>query len=424
MADVSVSEPSWAYKGWPHRAQGTSLDAVVAEELNLFADDFLFPVATISVDALDHNISTMATFCEHNGVSLAPHAKTTMSPEIIARQIASGSWAITAATASQARTFRQFGVGRILIAHEVVDPAAVRWIANELDRFPDVEIMCLVDSIAAVDAMNKALVDVPGQRPIDVLVELGHLNGRSGCRSVDEAVQVGQHAAASSRLRLVGVEGYEGMIPAVDDDHSGVDEFLHRVRETAERLDALSLFDELDEIVLTAGGSTFPDRVVMVLGEVDGLSKPSRVVIRSGCYVTHDSGMYEDGGPFGRRAPMLNYPPLQAAMTVWSYVVSRPEPDLAILGFGKRDASFDAGYPTPLFVRRNGGVEPLDDNTVEVFSLNDQHAYVRVGLDADLAVGDVVGCGISHPCTTFDKWRAIPLINADYDVVGAIRTFF
>ena len=121
---------------------------------------------------------------------------------------------------------------------------------------------------------------------------------------------------------------------------------------------------------------------------------------------------------------MLNYPPLQAAMTVWSYVVSRPEPDLAILGFGKRDASFDAGYPTPLFVRRNGGVEPLDDNTVEVFSLNDQHAYVRVGLDADLAVGDVVGCGISHPCTTFDKWRAIPLINADYDVVGAIRTFF
>ena len=123
MVDLSLSEPSWVYKGWPHRESDTSLDEVVADGLNLFADDFLFPVATISVDALDHNISIMATFCQDNDVSLAPHAKTTMSPEIIDRQLASGSWAITAATASQARTFRQFGVSRILIAHEVIDPA-------------------------------------------------------------------------------------------------------------------------------------------------------------------------------------------------------------------------------------------------------------------------------------------------------------
>ena len=424
MVNLSMPEPSWAYKGWPNRDPGTSLDEVVAEGLNLFSDDFLFPVATISVDALDHNISTMAMFSEDNDVSLAPHAKTTMSPEIIDRQIASGAWAITAATASQARTFRQFGVKRILIAHEVVDPAAVRWIANELARYPDMEIMCLVDSIAAVEAMEQALADVSGQRPVDVLVELGHADGRTGCRSVDDAVRVGHRVGESERLRLVGVEGYEGMIPAADDDYSAVDEFLNRVRLTAEQLDGLGHFDGLAEIVLTAGGSSFPDRVVTMLGAVDELSKPIRVVIRSGCYVTHDSGMYANSGPFGKRAPMLNYPPLQAAMTVWSYVVSRPEPDLAILGFGKRDASFDVGYPKPLFIRRSGGIEPLDSGSAEVFSLNDQHAYVRVSHDADLAVGDVIGCGISHPCTTFDKWRAIPLVDSDFDVVGAIRTFF
>ena len=424
MVDLSPSEPSWVYKGWPHRSAETSLDEVVAEGLNLFADDFLFPVATISAEALRHNISTMAAFCDDNQVSLAPHGKTTMSPEIIDRQIKSGSWAITAATASQARTFRQFGVGRILIAHEVVDPAAVRWISNEIDDHPDVQIMCLIDSIAAADAMDRALANVPTQRPIDVLVELGHANGRTGCRSVDDAVEVAEHAAASPHLRVIGVEGYEGMISAAGDDYAAVDEFLSRILDSAERLDALGLLDQLDEIVLTAGGSTFPDRVALVLGSADGFSKPIRVVIRSGCYVTHDSGMYEDGGPFGRRAPMLDTPPLQAALTVWAYVVSRPEPGLAILGFGKRDASFDVGYPRPLFVRRDGRVESLDPDTVEVFSLNDQHAYVRVEHDADLVVGDIVGCGISHPCTTFDKWRAIPLINADYDVAGVIRTFF
>ena len=133
--------------------------------------------------------------------------------------------------------------------------------------------------------------------------------------------------------------------------------------------------------------------------------------------------MYEDGGPFGRRAQMLAYPKLRAALMVWSYVVSRPEDDLAILGFGKRDASYDVDLPKPLTVRR-AGIHQEVDNGLTVFSLNDQHAYVRVSPGFDLEVGDIVGCGVSHPCSTFDRWRALPLIDDDFTVVGAIRTYF
>ena len=56
--------------------------------------------------------------------------------------------------------------------------------------------------------------------------------------------------------------------------------------------------------------------------------------------------------------------------------------------------------------------------------MDDQHAYVRVGQGVEISVGDLVGCGISHPCTNFDKWRLIPLVDDDYTFVGAVRTFF
>ena len=41
-----------------------------------------------------------------------------------------------------------------------------------------------------------------------------------------------------------------------------------------------------------------------------------------------------------------------------------------------------------------------------------------------LAVGDRVGLGISHPCTTFDKWHWMPLVENDYRVSDAVAMHF
>ena len=423
MPAIVNSEASWQYKGWPYQSKPADLEAIVSAGLNIFNDDFLFPVATISARHLEHNIATVATFCEDQGISLSPHAKTTMSPEIIERQLAAGAWAITAATASQAQIFREFGVKRILIANQLVDPASARWVANELIENPDVQIMCLVDSTESVESMERALANTPETRPIGVLLELGAPHGRTGCRSLEEAIEVAHLVKSSSRLSLVGVEAFEGVVHATADEHSDVDDFLWRLRALAIRLDDLELFDHLEEIIVTAGGSMFPDRVVSILGGQWDMSKPTRLVIRPGCYVTHDSVLYTKLWPFGTRTPMDTYPALCPALTVWSYVVSRPEPDLAILGFGKRDASFDVDLPKPIVIRRDNSTREIDGE-LEVFDLNDQHAYVRVFAEFDIAVGDIVGCGISHPCTTFDRWRAIPLVDDDFDVVGSVRTFF
>lgn len=59
-----------------------------------------------------------------------------------------------------------------------------------------------------------------------------------------------------------------------------------------------------------------------------------------------------------------------------------------------------------------------------VTGMNDQHAYLALTRDADIRVGDLLCCGISHPCTTFDKWALLPTVDDDYRVTGAIRTYF
>ncbi len=413
----------WQQKGWPRELDGATSEDVAGLNLNLFTADFMFPILVLDEAAVDHNIRTMAQFCKDHGVSLAPHGKTPMSPELAQRQLEAGAWAITAATASQARIFRGFGVERVLIAHQLIDPAGVRWAWDELQEDPDARIICLVDSIDGVAAMEAALAGRGDGTPVDVLVELGVPGGRTGCRTIKDAVQVAHRAAASPRLRLVGTEGYEGVVDPAATDFAGVDAFLEEIRSLTERLAAESLFDHLDEVIVTAGGSTFPDRVVAVLNGNWDLGRPVRLVIRPGCYVTHDSRMYLDSGPFGKRTPMDDYPALQPALWLWSYVVSRPEPDLALLGFGRRDVSYDAHRPIPMAVHRADDVRHLAGE-LEVFGLNDQHAYVRVPRGFDLRVGDIVRCGISHPCTTLERWRVIPLIDDEFNVVGVVRTFF
>jgi len=176
-------------------------------------------------------------------------------------------------------------------------------------------------------------------------------------------------------------------------------------------------------VIVTAGGSAFPDRVVAELGGPLRVSRPVRLVLRSGCYLTHDAVHYNQLSPFGGRIPETG--PLEEALEVWGAVLSMPEPGLVLLGFGKRDVSYDMELPVPRLVK-TAGLEPPRPLRAEasIVALNDQHAFMKVGEEANLKVGDLVGCGISHPCTAFDKWRLIPVVDDGYQVLDAVLTYF
>ncbi|HXM55435.1 MAG TPA: alanine racemase [Candidatus Dormibacteraeota bacterium] len=377
--------------------------------------DLMLPVVVLRETALRHNLDLMARFCARHGVSLAPHGKTTMSPPLIARQLAAGAWGVTAASPAQARLFRAWGVQTIILANQVVDPVGLGWLAGELAGHPDARVLCLVDSEAAVALVDAALAG--RGRPLPVLLEMGLTGGRTGCRTVEDGLRVAAAIRASRSLALAGVECFEGVVH----DLERVDGALREVRAMAEALGRAGAFDHLEEVLVTAGGSAYFDRVVHHLVGGWELGRPVRVVLRSGCYLTHDSGDYERLSPFGGRLP--EWEPLRQALEVWGVVHSRPEPDLAIIGFGKRDVSYDVALPRPFRVRGRDGAEH-DAAGMEVFRLNDQHAYVRLPAGADLRVGDLLGCGLAHPCTVFDKWRSMPVVDDDGRVVGAVKTYF
>ncbi len=384
--------------------------------------DLPFPVLALRDADLLHNQATMSAYCAGHGVSLAPHGKTTMSRQLIRRQLDAGVWGMTAANPTQARAMRAFGATRVLIANQVIDPLGLRWMAAEMAAGGRAWIACLVDSLRGVELMEEALASSPADTRLPVLVELGERGHRTGCRTQEEAMQVAAAVGRAGHLRLVGVEGYEGVLghDAEPGTLAAVDAFLTRVRELALALARRGDFDGLDEILVTAGGSLYFDRVVAMLGQPWSLAQPVRLVLRGGCYLTHDHGTYQRVGPLGRRA---DGPELRPAMEIWALVQSRPEPDLAFLGFGKRDVSYDEGLPIPLRVRsRDGAAREAIGFTVT--RLNDQHGYLSLPAGDPLQVGDLVCCGLRHPCTVFDKWRAIPIVDEDYRVLELAETSF
>ncbi|HEY3184492.1 MAG TPA: amino acid deaminase [Gaiellaceae bacterium] len=421
--DELLEEPvDWRYKGRPAAREPLTLSTLAERRSNVLAGDLLLPAMVLKESALDHNIARIADYCREHGVSLAPHGKTTMAPQLFERQLDAGAWGMTAATVAHVGVYRHFGVQRILLMNELVEPAALTWIADELASDPDFDFYCLVDSVAGVEAMTEALRGAGLERPLQVLVEVGIPGGRAGCRTLDEAKEVAAAAVASPALALAGVEGFEGIIAERDAGTTlaAVDGFLMRIRALTIELAGTGDFAGREEIVVTAGGSAFFDRVVACLTPAWDLELPVRVVLRGGCYLTHDSGLYERIGPLGARA---GGDPLRPALEIWGAVLSRPEPELAIVGLGKRDVPFDIELPIPALASRGGELRDVRE-TLTVTALNDQHAYVRLAPGAELAVGDLVGCGISHPCLAFDKWPLIPLVDDDYTVVGGIRTFF
>ena len=413
----------WRFKSWP-AASGVTVRTVRDQGWNVLGGEFLLPVMVLKDAALRHNIAEMASLCERQGWSLAPHGKTWMSPQLLQRQLDAGTWAVTAATTWQVRVWRAFGMDRVILANELVEPASIAWLADEMRRDPDFDFYCLVDSYAGVRLLDDALHAARANRRMNVLLELGFAGGRTGCRNRDEAFAVARVVSSSKHLALAGVEAFEGIVHAgslrADLDAAG--ELIGRVRAMAEELDRTGMFERASEVLVTAGGSAFLDRVIAGLGDRWDLSRPVRKVLRSGCYLTHDAIHYREASPFGSR--LADTSPLEEALEVWGAVLSTPEPGLALLGFGKRDVPHDMGLPVPRFVKRPGQPVRKFKTGATIAGLNDQHAYLRLEDAEDLRPGDMVGCGVSHPCTAFDKWRLLPVVDGDYRVVEAVMTYF
>jgi len=408
-------------KGVPAAAEGLTLREAGAQGWNLLDGSIPLPAAVIRSSVLTQNLRAFQAYIDQAGAKLAPHGKTSMCPQLFDRQLEAGAWGMTVATFAQANTALKYGVKKLLIANELVGEAEIRALSAYQDTASDTLILSLVDSLAGVERLEAILTATGALRPFEVLVELGISGGRTGARTREAALDIARRVAQSPVLALRGIEGYEGLIVTGDAaaDAVKVDAFLD---------DLLGLFNTCrdeglfrGDPIISAGGSAYFDLVARGLKR-DGITP----LLRSGCYLTHDTGFYKKLlAHVGERGVLGPAPALHPALEVWAQVVSHPEPDLIIVNAGRRDLSDDSALPkveyhvTP---GANASAKAVEDWSF--FRMNDQHGYIRLPAGASVRIGDYVALSISHPCTTFDRWPVILEVDDAYAVTGALKTFF
>jgi D-serine dehydratase len=387
---------------------------------NLLREDLSLPTAVLYQDRLIHNLRWMQDFIAEYGVRLAPHGKTTMAPRLFDMQLQGGAWGITLATAHQTLVAHAHGVRRVLMANELVGKGNMA-IVSRLLNDTEFEFYCLVDSAAQVDQLG-AYFSRLGQR-LHVLLELGVPSGRAGIRNAKQLNSVLDTLAGwKDAVSLDGVELYEGVL----DDEAAIREFLERSVGVARSLAGAKQFRR-EPFLLSGAGSAWYDVVAQVFSSA-GFGDSVEIVLRPGCYLTHDVGSYRkaqqrilENNPVAHRMTSGLIPALQ----VWAYVQSIPEDEKAIIGLGKRDAAFDSGLPVPALRYRPGGQVPQAAPAHwETTKLMDQHAYLKIATGDDIQVGDMIGFDICHPCLTFDKWRTLPIVDSEFNVTEVIQTFF
>lgn len=386
---------------------------------NLLREDLSLPTAVLYQDRLLHNRDWMCTFIAKYGVHLAPHGKTTMAPQLFHMQLEGGAWGITLATAHQTLVAYEHGVRRVLMANQLVGKQNMATIAR-LQQDPAFTYYCLVDSAEQVDQLGKFFSD-SGQW-LNVLLELGVEGGRTGVRNDSQHLAVLEAIARwKNAIRLGGVEIYEGVL----DDGPAIRAFLQRACGVTRDLLAEARFSA--KPILSGAGSAWFDVVAEEFTSA-GFGDAVDIVLRPGCYLTHDVGVYRKAHARMLRAnPVAHrmHSELLPALHLWAYVQSVPEPRRAIIGMGKRDAAFDSGLPVPALQYRPGSAAPISAPPHwEVTKMMDQHAYLLIGPADDLRVGDMLAFDICHPCLTFDKWRALPVLDSNYNVIDIVQTFF
>ena len=407
-------------KGLGALDQAVETGEIAKRKWNLLREDLSLPAAVLYREKLDHNLRWMQQFIAAYGMKLAPHGKTTMAPALFAMQLESGAWGITLATAHQTQAAYAHGVRRVLMGNQLVGKENMAIVARLL-RDPEFEYYCLVDSAEQIEQLGRFFGAL--KLKVHVLLEVGVAGGRAGVRDDGQLDAVLRALGEwSHAILLCGVELFEGVLH----DEAPIREFLGRAVEIMRRLLAEKRFDRTPAI-LTGAGSAWYDVVAEVFSEA-GFGDAVEIILRPGCYLTHDVGAYRDAqtkilerNPVAHKMKSGLIPALQ----VWAYVVSIPEPEKAIIGMGKRDAAFDSGLPVPALHFRPGQSSPqTSPQHWTVTKMMDQHAFLEIKRGDDLRVGDMIAFDIAHPCLTFDKWRVLPVVNAAYDVVDAVQTFF
>jgi D-serine deaminase-like pyridoxal phosphate-dependent protein len=301
------------------------------------------------------------------GVNVRPHLKTAKSPEVARRLLEAGAVGICVAKLSEAEVMLDGGIDDVLITTELAGPVKAARLARLLDRWPDARVCVVVDSWAGASVLDAAL-----PRAVDTLIEVNVAQDRCGVAPRDAAA-LADRMRALKRLRVVGLQGYEGNLQHVRDTgerQRRCDRAMGRLAVAVE--DLRSAGHRVD--VVTTGGT----------GTAEFCARhPSVTEVQPGSFIFMDADYLDTGG--------VPYAPALAAMAT---VISHPTPGRAVLDAGLKTLSDDSGparvADAPGWSYQHGG---------------DEHGILTPTREPDrreLHVGDRVTLLPSHIDTTLN----------------------
>jgi D-serine deaminase-like pyridoxal phosphate-dependent protein len=341
--------------------------------------DIPTPALVVDVGALERNIRRMAAFFQPRASKLRPHFKAHKTPEIARRQLAAGSCTgLTCATVFEAEVAAPLS-DDILIANEVVGPAACRRVAALARR---VAITIAVDSVAGLEAIGAAARETGAA--VGVLVDVNVGQNRCGVSPGSEAVALAKRIVDAPGVRLRGLMGYEGHAVGI----AGRTEREVSVRKAMDQLvSTAAMFASagLPTDIVSAGGTGSYD----ISGVMEGITE-----IQAGSYALMDTDYARLGLPF------------EHALSVLGTVISRPVPERCVADSGHKSCTKDHGNPAV-----------KDISGASVLALNDEHAILAIPSGCPLKIGDRIELLPSHIDPTMNLHDVVYALEGDV-VIG------
>jgi D-serine deaminase-like pyridoxal phosphate-dependent protein len=333
------------------------------------------PAAVVDVDRLERNLVRWQAECDRVGLANRPHVKTHRCTEIARRQLEHGAAGLTCQKLGEAEAMVDAGLDDVLVAYNLLGEAKLERLAALLER---ATVAVAVDDAALLDGL-AGTADRAG-RPLGVVVDCDTGLGRTGVQSPQAAAALAVEVARRPGLALRGFLTHPSP--------PGARDFLERAVEEAGR-------EGLEVRSVSAGGTP-------AMWDSESL-RPVVTEYRAGTYAFHDRATLA-AGACSRD---------DLALTVHATVVSRPTADRALLDAGSKVL----------------GSEPAKDGTFgavleaqgsSVARVDEEHAYVTLGANDRLELGDRVRIAPNHACLVPNLFEELVVVSGE-DVVDRWR---
>jgi D-serine deaminase-like pyridoxal phosphate-dependent protein len=283
------------------------MDAILLDELDT-------PCLTVDLDVFDRNVRSCLSRLA--GVDVRPHLKTAKSPEVARLLLDAGAVGVCVAKLSEAEVMLAGGIEDVLITTEIAGTVKVRRLAGLVADWPAARVRIVVDSWDGASAIDAVL-----PAALETLIDVNVGQNRCGV-APEDALALADRVKGLDRLRLVGVQGYEGNLQHIrdpDERRRLCDVSMGRFAAVAEQLRAAG--HTID--VVTTGGT----------GTAEFCAAHEAVTeVQPGSFAFMDTDYLDTGGI-----------PYESSLVAISTVISRPAPDRAVIDAGLKTLSDDSG---------------------------------------------------------------------------------